>query len=97
MLAMLLTASPTQAQQAVVISNDAERVSIADYLEYYEDGSEALTFEDVLAPNFSVNFIPYDRDILHFGITSSAYWLRLNLDWSNVPADTVKILEFGPP
>ena len=48
-------------------------LAIADAVDYYEDSSESLTIDDVLAPNFGVNFISHDDDILHFAITSSAY------------------------
>ncbi|NKB35429.1 MAG: response regulator [Pseudomonadales bacterium] len=83
--------------QPITVTNDPQPLSVAEYVEYYEDSSEALTIDDVLAPNFGVNFIPHNRDILHFGITSSAYWLRFNLDWSNMPEGSSKVLEFGPP
>ena len=83
--------------QTIQMSENTDRIAIAEYVEYYEDSSEALTIDDVLAPNFSVNFIPHDRDILHFCITNSAFWLRFNLDWSNMPDESSKVLEFGPP
>lgn len=57
----------------------------------------SITKTAVLAPTFGVNFIPHSRDILHFGITSSAYWLRLNFDWSEMESGAPKVLEFGPP
>ena len=83
--------------QQVTVDPDREQHSIADSVEYYEDSSEALTINEILAPNFGVNFSPHTRDILHFGITSSAYWIRFNLDWSEAGGDANKILEFGPP
>lgn len=83
--------------QASLVIDDSPRQSIAPHIEYYEDGSELLGITDVLAPNFGVNFIPYNRDILHFGLTSSAYWFRFNLDWSGVTNNSLRILEFGPP
>ena len=83
--------------QLITIDPAQERLSIAEYIEYYEDASEALTIEDVLSPNFSVNFIPHDRDLFHFGITSSAFWMRFDLDWSQGNPGAAKVLEFGPP
>jgi|SaaInlV_150m_DNA_6_1039752.scaffolds.fasta_scaffold02047_5 two-component system, sensor histidine kinase LadS len=83
--------------QAVIVTSDTAELRIADSVEYYEDNSESLSIQDVLSPNFAVNFIPHDRDILHFGVTSSAYWVRFTLDWSQVEEGTSKILEFGPP
>ena len=83
--------------QLITIDPEQERLSIAEYIEYYEDGSEALTIDDVLTPNFSVNFIPHDRNLFHFGITSSAFWIRFDLDWSRSNPGAVKVLELGPP
>ena len=85
------------AAQQIIIDPAIEKLAIAEFVEYYEDSSEALTIDDVLSPNFGVNFIPHDRELLNFGITSSAYWVRFDLDWSNAGASPVKILEFGPP
>ena len=87
----------TLAAQTISIDPDSARLAVAGFVEYYEDSSESLTINDVLAPTFGVNFIPHSRDILHFGITSSAYWLRLNFDWSEMEPGAQKVLEFGPP
>tara|TARA_B100002003_G_scaffold251903_1_gene298740 strand:+ start:8617 stop:9018 length:402 start_codon:yes stop_codon:yes gene_type:complete len=83
--------------QQIIINPDTKHVSIAANIEYYEDRSESLDIEDVLTPSFSVNFIPHDRELFHFGITSSAYWMRFDLDWSAAASGAVKVLEFGPP
>ncbi len=83
--------------QVVTVNPASEFDTIASSVEYYEDSSESLTIDDVLAANFAVNFISHDRDILHFGVTSSAYWIRFNLDWSDLEPSESKILEFGPP
>jgi signal transduction histidine kinase/DNA-binding NarL/FixJ family response regulator len=96
MTTLLLLSSPSAAQTTKV-SNQPGPQSIAANIEYYEDASESLTIEDVLSPNFSVNFLPHNRDILHFGITSSAYWIRFNLDWSETKPGAARILELGPP
>jgi signal transduction histidine kinase/CheY-like chemotaxis protein len=81
----------------VLVDRETEFMALADAVDYYEDSSEALTIDDVLAPNFGVNFIAHDEDSLHFGITSSAYWVRFDLDWSALEHSESKILEFGPP
>ncbi len=81
----------------IAITPNVSELPISNQIEYYEDRSELLSIDDVLAPSFDVNFIPQRRDIVHFGLTSSAYWLRFNLDWSGVSDATHRILEFGPP
>jgi signal transduction histidine kinase/DNA-binding response OmpR family regulator len=95
-LAMFGATSLTFSQSITVLESD-EPQSIARSIEYYEDKSEVLTIDDVLAPQFSVNFLPNSRDILHFGITSSAYWMRFELDWSQLEPDATRVLELGPP
>jgi two-component system, sensor histidine kinase LadS len=83
--------------QTIQVDDSADSTSIAQFVEYYEDASELLEIEDILASNLDVSFIPHDNDRMHFGITSSAYWVRFNLDWSASNGTTTKILEFGPP
>ncbi len=82
--------------QPLLVDPDADRQAVANFAEYYEDPSQSLTIEDVTEPGFAVNFISNQRDIINFGITSSVYWIRFNLDWSNAP-QARKVLEFGPP
>lgn len=81
----------------VLVDDESDFLAIANAVSYYEDSSESLSIDDVLAPNFGVNFIEHDADILHFGISSSAYWVRFDLDWSDLDHSTNKVLEFGPP
>jgi two-component system, sensor histidine kinase LadS len=94
--AVLLGLNFSRADTAQV-SEDSDFLALANSVEYYEDASELLTIDDVLAPNFSVNFIPHNLDILHFGVTSSAYWIRFDLNWPELEVPIEKILEFGPP
>ena len=96
MALLMLTGMPAVAQ-TLSVDPAAGEIAVTTFVEYYEDSSESLTIEEVTAANFDVNFIPHDRDILHFGISSAAYWIRVNLDWSRMPAGAEKILEFGPP
>jgi signal transduction histidine kinase/CheY-like chemotaxis protein len=91
----LLFAVSLQAQP-LSVDADTDRIAVGPYLEYYEDPSASLGIEDMLDPGFSVNFLPWDDDLLNFGITSSAFWARFELDWSNA-GEAEKIIEFGPP
>ena len=95
-ISVLLCISLSHAD-TVLVDRQTGFLALADAVDYYEDSSEALTIDDVLAPNFGVNFIAHDEDTLHFGITSSAYWIRFDLDWSALEHSESKILEFGPP
>ena len=71
---------------SIRLDGESDFLALANTATYYEDSSESLTIDDVLAPTFGVNFINHDADILHFGITSSAYWVRFDLDWSALTA-----------
>ncbi|MEX2131773.1 MAG: 7TM diverse intracellular signaling domain-containing protein [Pseudohongiellaceae bacterium] len=73
------------------------RVSLDSTVDYYEDVSGSLSFGDVTDPAFNNNFIANSDDHLHFGLTSSAYWLRFSLDWSALEPGAQKIIEIGPP
>jgi len=95
-IAAMLCFSPSHAD-SIVVESESEFLAIANAVEYYEDSSESLTIDDVLAPNFAVNFIDHDADVLHFGITSAAYWIRFDLDWGELDHSVTKVLEFGPP
>ncbi len=98
LVAVISVAAASIAQsQSITVQDSEEPQSIANSVEYYEDNSEALTISDVLDSQFSVNFIPHNRNILHFGMTSSAYWVRFELDWSELEPGATRILEFGPP
>jgi hypothetical protein len=85
------------AAQAISVDPDTARLAVAGFVEHHADNSESMTINDVVAPTFDVNFIPHSRNILHFGISSSAYWLRLNFDWLEGEPCDHKVLEFGPP
>ena len=96
-LVTLLLHAPASWAQLIPAGNINGSLELGPFIEYYEDQTESLSFEDITSPGFGVNFIPYDRDILHFGITQAAYWLRLNFDWSDLDEEVDRILEFGPP
>ncbi len=97
LLALALFVASNAQGQLITVDPSDDRLAITSHVEYYEDSSEALRIDDILAPNFGVNFIPHDRDILHFGITSSAFWIRFEIDWSQLPEGDSRVIEFGPP
>ena len=66
MALLMLTGMPAVAQ-TLSVDPAAGETAVTTFVEYYEDSSESLTIEEVTAANFDVNFIPHDRDILHFG------------------------------
>lgn len=91
----LLLSSALHAQ-SLLVDPESQQAAVAPYIEYYEDPSTALSIEDMLDPAFAVNFLPYRNENLNFGVTTSAFWFRFDLDWSEAQ-DINKVLEFGPP
>ena len=82
--------------QALLVNPESDETAVAPYIDYYEDPSTSLTIDDMLDSAFAVNFLPYQAERLKFGVTTSAFWFRFELDWSQA-GDTRKVLEFGPP
>ena len=73
-------------------------VSLTEYFAVLEDPGQALTLADVQSPAVAAQFTTDQPPAwsLKFGLTSSAYWLRLNLrNTSSQPVDTM--LEFTYP
>lgn len=87
----------TVSAQTTTLSASTPRTSLAAQISYYADPAGSLTVDQVADPAFADNFIPNAEDHLHFGLTSSAYWLQFSLDWSQLPAGSERIIEIGPP
>ncbi|MEX0617605.1 MAG: ATP-binding protein [Pseudohongiellaceae bacterium] len=83
--------------QSVMIGSGEDEIFVLPDAQYYEDNSGSLTISDVSSPAFTNNFIDSERQILHFGLTSAAYWIRFDLDWAGVEPGQSRILEIGPP
>ncbi|CAK0755402.1 hypothetical protein CCP4SC76_2630001 [Gammaproteobacteria bacterium] len=80
---MFLLASNVFAADRILDATELEHapVSLTGYFGVLEDAGLGLTLADVLKPEINSQFrtdIPHGES-LHFGFTSSAYWLRLNL------------------
>jgi signal transduction histidine kinase/DNA-binding response OmpR family regulator len=97
LLPLLTGVSSLAPAQSISITDTADRIQIGRAVSYYEDQSGSLQIEDVLAPGFRNNFIPNTRERLHFGLTSSVYWIAFDLDWSAIQPGVRRVLEIGPP
>ncbi len=67
------------AQETVVLTDDQERYPLGHMLEYLKDSTGTLTLDDVLSPENQGRFIRSTKDVPSFGLTSSAYWVRIRL------------------
>ncbi|MES2949773.1 MAG: diguanylate cyclase [Pseudomonadota bacterium] len=73
-------------------------VSLTEFFAVLEDPGQTLSLADVQSPEIAARFTTGQAAAwsLKFGVTSSAYWLRLNLD--NATAEPVRtMLEFSYP
>jgi signal transduction histidine kinase len=62
--------------QIIVINNINEKVSIKNRVTYIEDKTGLLSIKDVVA---STNFKTVKSDIPNFGISSSSFWVKLQI------------------
>lgn len=68
-----------QAAPVLVLKDGRQAYMLGKYLEYLEDESQALTFEQIRSPEFGSRFTPGDQDTLNFGFRDSAYWIRFRV------------------
>ncbi|MES3008361.1 MAG: response regulator [Pseudomonadota bacterium] len=94
-LFLLCACTAGVAQPTNVLEADSPKIS--PFTEYYEDPTGRLTVDDVVSPEFDVNFIDNGTDELHFGLTRSVYWVRFSIDWVGSALENGWVLEVGPP
>ncbi|MDP2139467.1 MAG: 7TM diverse intracellular signaling domain-containing protein [Gammaproteobacteria bacterium] len=83
--------------QPAEISGELTRHALAPHASYYEDPGLVLTIDDVSAPGFAANFTASNAEELHFGLTRSAFWIRVDIDWRDDALSLPWVLEIGPP
>ncbi len=72
-------ATPGQGQTPVVLEGDTREIALGRHLEVLEDIDKRWTIEQVSSPAFRSRFRPGRSDILNFGFTDAAYWLKLRI------------------
>jgi len=76
---LLLRAIPSFAAAPFVIGNDPSYHLGGAAVEVLEDPGRNLTIDDVTSPRYAARFTPSRQYIPNFGMTDSAFWLRLTL------------------
>ena len=76
---LLPLAAAVRAQTPVVLTDERREVPLGRFMEVFEDEDKQWTIEQVSSPAFAGRFRPGRSDILNFGFTDSAYWLRFRL------------------
>ena len=75
----LFFASLTHATEPLVLEPELAQSALGLYSDIFEDPSRELSLDDVLTPKISKQFIPGTSENPNFGLTKSAYWLRLKI------------------
>lgn len=63
----------------IVLDDSRDWIAIGAQVEYLEDPAGKLSFEEVREPRLADQFRRSDREVLDFGNTSSAYWVRFTV------------------
>lgn len=95
LLAVLIFAS-VQAHEPAPLPGTEGGVTLAMYIDALEDPGGALGIEDVRGPRHAERFAPVGADVLNFGYTRSAWWLRFSLPGGAPPGEEL-LLETAFP
>lgn len=79
MLFFLICGKNAWASGPVLIPSESFDSVITPYVSVYEDTTAQLTIADVLLREVQLRFTPSHSDQLKFGLSSSAYWIRLSI------------------
>ena len=95
-LLLFLEVTPANADWGTLVSATDEHINLGPSIEWIEDSSNQLTFEQVRTlPEKAFNY--GDKYTFNKGYTSSGYWLRFRLDYSADLIDTLWLLEIPFP
>lgn len=79
-LAMILfLGSPLQAQKEFIITNSIEMVNLSETCVYWEDTTTKQSFANIVNNPIAAQFNPSHQNYINFGVTASAYWLKLKI------------------
>ncbi|MDG5786029.1 ATP-binding protein [Evansella sp. AB-P1] len=67
-------------KESINLMDSTESINLNDYIEILEDERKAWTIEDVSSEEFDNQFHPYYKGIPNFGYSSSAYWVRFQVN-----------------
>ncbi len=68
--------SETAATAPVILTDQHGRYPLGLHLDYLEDPTRALSFGQVQSPEYAAQFVASRHDVVNFGFTRSAYWVR---------------------
>lgn len=79
--------------EGMTLEDSAARIDLNNSVEFLEDPDGRLTIDDVKRPDQQEKFTAWGKSAaLNFGLTRSAYWLKVKLKGSN-PIPELRVLE----
>jgi CheY-like chemotaxis protein/nitrogen-specific signal transduction histidine kinase len=77
--ASFLYVSSSSAAPSILLPDSSFDLQITPYLSIYEDSTNALSIDEILNPNFQLNFSPSHSDNIRFSLSDSSYWLKFSI------------------
>ena len=94
-LTLLISPGVCLSQPQTVLEDSLDAYNIGPHLEYYEDLTRNLKFENITIPAISKSFQMNKSDIPNFGYSASNYWFRFNIRNHSKDIQKNWILEVG--
>jgi diguanylate cyclase (GGDEF)-like protein len=76
---LCLIAAHANAITTLTVDESLQRINLSDKVEYYEDSSGLLTYEQVMALP-EEKWHPYTQNVISLGFTGSDYWFRFRIN-----------------
>ncbi|RAJ90030.1 signal transduction histidine kinase [Larkinella arboricola] len=92
---LLLATLPADAATPIRLQAAIEGIPLGRQIDVLEDPTGRLTIAQVAQPGFQARFHPGPNDMLAMGLTSSVYWVRVNLSNASLQSDWC--LQLGEP
>jgi CheY-like chemotaxis protein/signal transduction histidine kinase len=70
----------------------ADHITLDGKIDYLEDPEQLIDPSNLLEPKFQSQFVPLKVDNNSFGVTQSAWWFRIRVDFSAIPKQTRMLL-----
>ncbi|MDH5718743.1 MAG: histidine kinase [Spirochaetia bacterium] len=91
---LMLFQGASYALKPLVITNARENYNLGTYLEFFEDKDKNLTINDISSEAFQNKFQKSQMDVLNFGVTDSAVWVRFQIQNNKSANKNLLLLDF---
>ena len=79
LMLILLTSPFLKATPTITIDDTRGEYSLGPYLEILEDKEKSWSIKEIVSPEIAHSFILHKEEALNLGLTSSAFWVRFQL------------------